>query len=83
MIALDHVCDTFTALHPRLDQLGKHLEDSLAGASALLLEDRWGDAAKLESKIVLLSVPPSLLKIHGLHFRRKRFGLDRGVVRVV
>ena len=52
VIAFDHVCDTLTALHPGLDELGKHLEDLLAGASAMLFENWWGDAAELESKFV-------------------------------
>jgi hypothetical protein len=83
VIAFDHVRDTLAALHPGLDQLGKHLEDSLARACALLLENGWGDAAELEPKVVLLPIPPPLLKIHRLHFWRERLGFDGGIVRVV
>jgi hypothetical protein len=83
VIALDHVGDTFAALHPGLDQLGKHLEDTLAGACALLLENGWGDAAELESKVGLFPVPPPLLKIHGLYLWGERLGFDGPVFRVV
>ena len=83
MVPLDHVRDPLAALHPRLDQLGKHFEDPLARAHALLFEDGWGDTAELEPKVVLLPVPPPLLKIHGLHFRTEWFDFDGGVVGVV
>ena len=81
VVALDHIGDTLAALHPGLDELSKHLEDSLARASALLLEDGWGNAAKLESEVILLPVPPPLLKIHSLHVWSKRLGFD--IVRLV
>jgi len=83
VIALDHVRDTLATLHPRLDQLGEHLEDSLARACTLLFENGWGNSAELEPEVVLLPVPPPLLKIHSLHFWRKRFSLDGRKVRVV
>jgi len=83
MVAFDHVRDPLAALHPRLDQLGEHLEDSLARAHALLLDNGWGDAAKLEPEVVLLPVPPPLLKVHRLHFRTERLDFDGRVVRVV
>ena len=77
--ALDHVCDPLTAFHPQLDKLSEHLEDSLARARSLLLEDGWGDAAKLELKVVFFPVPPPL-KARGLCFRTK---FNRRVVRVI
>ena len=71
VIALDHVCNLLAALHPGFDKLGEHLEDSLARARALLLEDVWGDVAELELKVVLLPVPP-LLKIRSRGRPRSR-----------
>ena len=71
MIAFDHICNPLAALHPGFDKLGEHLEDSLARARALLLEDVWGDVAELELKVVLLPVPP-LLKIHSRGCPRSR-----------
>ena len=41
---------------PRLDQLGKHLEDSLARACVPLLENGWCDSAELEPDVVLLPI---------------------------
>jgi len=83
MVALDHVCNPLAALHPGLNKLGKHLQNSLTRARALLLENGWGDAAELESKVILLPVPPPLLKIHDFHFRTKWFGFDGRIVRVI
>ena len=80
---LDHVCDALAALHPRLDQLGKHLEDSLTGACALLLENGWCNSAELELEVVPLPIPPPLLKIRSLHFRSKRFGFDGRKIGVI
>ena len=59
VVAFDHVRNTLATLHRRCDQCGEHFENSLAGASALLPENGQ-DAAKLEPKVVLLSVPPPL-----------------------
>ena len=83
MIAFDHVCNPLAALHPGLNQLGKHLEDSLARARALLFENGWGDASELEPEVVLLPVPPPLLKILGLYLWSKGLGFDGRIVRVV
>jgi len=83
VIALDHVCDALAALHPGLDQFGKHLEDSLARARALLLDNGWSDTAEFKPKVVLLPGPPPLLKIHRLYFWSEWFGFDGRIVRVV
>lgn len=82
MISFDHDCNTLAALHPRLDQLGEHLEDPLAGATGLL-ENGGSDTAELEPEIVSLLVPPPLLEIHNLHFWRERLGFDGRIVTVV
>ena len=69
VVPLDRVHHPLAALHPQLDQLGEHLEDLLARAHTLLFEDGWGDAAKFESKVVLLPVPPprrSMVFVFGL-----------------
>ena len=83
VVPFDHVRNTLTTLHPRFDQLGEHLENPLAGASALLPENGRGDTAKLEPKVVLLSVPPPLLEIQAFHFWRKGLGFDGSIVRLV
>ena len=70
MVLLDHVRNTLATLHPRLDQLGEHLEDSLAWATVLLLQDGRGNTIELEAEVGFLP-------------RSKRPGFDRGIVRVV
>ena len=52
VIVFDHVCDMLAALHPGLDELGKHLEDSLARASAMSFENWQGNATELKLKVV-------------------------------
>lgn len=74
MVAFDHVCYTLAALHPGLDQLGKHLEDPLAGARALLLKNGRGYATKPQPKVGRLPGPPPLLKIHGFNLWSEWFG---------
>ena len=82
VISFDHICDTLAALHPRLDQLGEHLEDPLAGATRLL-ENGGSDTTELEPKVVPLFVPPPLLEIHHLYFWRERLGFDGRIIRVI
>ena len=82
MIVFDHVGDPLATFHPQLDQLSKHLEDSLARAHVLLFEKGRGDTIKLEPEDVLLPVP-LLLKVHRLRFRTKWPDFNGRVVRVV
>ena len=76
MILFDHDCNTLAALHPRLDQLGEHLEDPLAGATSLLLENGGSDTVELETEVISLLVPPPP-EIDNLHLWRERLGFDR------
>ena len=71
------------ALHPGLNELSKHLKDSLARTHTLPLEDGWGNATELESEVVLLSIPHPLLEIHSLHVWSKRLGFDGCIVQVI
>ena len=77
VITLDHVCDMLAALHPRLNQLGKHLEDLLTGACALLPENWWCDSTELEPEVVL-----PMLKIRS-SFPEQVARLDGRKVRIV
>lgn len=83
IVLIDHVRDPLTAFHPQLDQLSKHLKDSLARAHTLLLEDGWDDITETESGILLPPVPPPPLKVHSFRVRIKRLDFDGWVVRDV